>query len=358
MHKYLTKILILSLLMILKLSAQTEYELSMKLSSDSVMLGGKSILTLQLKYRELEDYTVIEPRFENFSIKEISDDEYKNENGEWINELKYELSAQKQGLFELEPQKADIEFLKAGYKNFDNRHKYLQKLTLDSNSLVIKVSALPEGISVIGIYELNVSVDKKEINTGEPVRFKVSMKGKGNLQNLDGLNLKIPNVTIYEKKSVAQMGFYEKNFEIVADDNFRIPSLSLKYFNQNSKRVEIVASEPLNVVVKNTKSKNKKEEKLTMMEKTIYFLSGVVVALLLVYVYKFLKNLKTYNSRPMLIKELQKAKTKEILLKRVAPYIMRDKSLDRLIYRLEDVDASEFKVIKKEIIKKIVQYIP
>jgi len=58
----------------------------------------------------------------------------------------------------------------------------------------------------------------------------------------------------------------------------------------------------------------------------------------------------------MFIKVLKKCKTKEELLAKVAPYLGRDRGLDRLIFRLEGVDESGFKGLRKEIVKSFGQH--
>ena len=52
----------------------------------------------------------------------------------------------------------------------------------------------------------------------------------------------------------------------------------------------------------------------------------------------------------MFLKVLKKCKTKEELLAKVAPYLGKDRGLDRLIFRLEGFDKSDFKGLRKEII--------
>lgn len=49
----------------------------------------------------------------------------------------------------------------------------------------------------------------------------------------------------------------------------------------------------------------------------------------------------------MFIKALKACKNKEDLLKKVAPYIGKDRELTRLIYRLEGCDSGEFRRVRK-----------
>jgi len=64
-----------------------------------------------------------------------------------------------------------------------------------------------------------------------------------------------------------------------------------------------------------------------------------------------LHTLRYIDKKRMFIKALKAYKSKEDLLKKVAPYIGKDRGLTRLIYRLEGCDSGAFKKVKKEIIK-------
>ena len=356
MLKNCIKIIVLALWLTLGLRAEyvePEYRLAMKLSEKSILLGDSAILSLELHYRGLEDYTILEPVIEGMSVEEISDDEKQLPNGMWIDIIKYKLTPQKNTSFKIAPQIAKIEFLNADYKGFNDKYKYLQKRNVSSNSLDLEVVALPKGVKVIGVYSLQTRVNVKNIKSGEPVKYTVEMLGKGNLQNLDDLELKIDGVAIYEKGSRQTESMFVKNFELVSDKSFVIPALTLEYFNKQTKKITQLNAKAYEIIVDGKKLPLKVKKGLSMWEKSAYFVSGIFVVLFVLMVLKVYRSKKQRKKEPKLIKELQKTNDASLFLKKVVPFLDRDKSLDSLIYKLETMKPKEFKKLKNEIIKKL-----
>lgn len=88
-----------------------------------------------------------------------------------------------------------------------------------------------------------------------------------------------------------------------------------------------------------------------MWEKIVYFLSGMVLVILLLIFVKIYKD--TTKPEVNRLKELQKISNAKDFLRKVIPYLDRDKRLNSLIYKLESVEPKEFKKLKKEIITKL-----
>jgi len=81
----------------------------------------------------------------------------------------------------------------------------------------------------------------------------------------------------------------------------------------------------------------------------VAFLFGILA--LILYALWALSKLAYLDEKKYFIKQLKRCKTKEALLKKVAPYIQKNRPLSRLIYQLEESDAKRFKGLKKEILK-------
>lgn len=133
----------------------------------------------------------------------------------------------------------------------------------------------------------------------------------------------------------------------------------VKTINSKSFNIEVVKNS--NLLNSNSQLQKKAEElevvkiveKSSFIDKIIYFCLGIIVTLVLVYIYiSFLKKKKTnqeYNTP--LIKKVKKSQNKEDLIKVLAAYLNKDKNLDNLIFTLEK--SNDFLIIKKEIIKTI-----
>lgn len=320
----------------------SDYKLSMDISKKTPMVGENLTLHVKLVYKDLQDYTVFTPHFNDFTLKELSDKEYENDKGEWVEELTYEIMPQKIGTFVLHPAKAAIELSIPKHK----------KRNIYSNALALLVRAIPNNLSVIGSYELNASVNTTHIYKNQPVKFTLSLLGSGNINNFNDIKIEVPGATVYEKSTKSTN---QKSFDIICDKNFIIPSVSLQYFDVKEQRVKEISTQAFTISVEDYVSENTitKEEELPMMEKTVYFISGMLAALFLVYMYTILRNIKTTDKEKRIKKELQRIETKEEFLKKIVPYLGKDKRLNRLIYALENVENSEFRKLKKEIIAYI-----
>ncbi|WP_457748615.1 BatD family protein [Sulfurimonas sp.] len=323
-----------------------DYKLSMSISNKSLMVGEKLSLHVRLVYKDLQDYEVISPLFAGFTLHEISDKEYKNNKGEWVEELEYEIMPQKSGTFVLHPVKADIELVFPKYKR---RHIY-------SNALKLVVSPIPQNLSVVGTYKLSASVNSKIVNQNQAVKYTLRLQGSGNVNNFDEFHISIPHAGVYERNTthVHKNGkdIYEKNFAIVSDVNFTIPSVGLQYFDIQEQKIKNLQTQSFTIGVENSvyTKKTIQKEKMTMMEKILYFILGGITMLFVVYIYTMFKNTTIPNKQKELKKELQKIQNKELFFKKVVPFLGKNKTLNRLIYTLENIDNSEFKNIKKEII--------
>jgi len=324
-----------------------DYKLSMDIENKTPMVGEKLLLHVRLVFKDLEDYNIETPHFDDFLLQELSDKEYENNKGEWVEEITYEIVAQKNGSFVFGPAKATIELSVPKHK----------KRTIYSNALMLTVKEIPENLEIIGSYELHASVNTGVVHKNEPVTFSLSLQGRGNINNFDDVNISIASATVYEKSTKklrqGEQEIYQKSFEIVSDKNFTIPSVSLTYFDTKEQRAKEIKTEAFVIHVEDALPDKitKKEENVTMMEKAVYFLAGIVVTLFLLYMYTVVKNTKRPNKQKEIKKELQSIQNKEKFLKKVVPYLGKDKSLDRLIYALENVEKSEFKQLKKEIIR-------
>jgi hypothetical protein len=317
------------------------YHFNMQVDNPHPLLGEKTILSLHFSYDNLEEYEIEEPHFEHFSIKPIEDKEYQDEKDTWHVLLRYELIAQKVGTFTLSPLNVHIEIIPLEYQHVYNKNKYLQKQDIQTNPLTINVEPLPHSLKIIGDYTLLTSVDKEHALAGEPIVFNVHLKGEGNLDNLDFLTLDIPDVMVYP----THVNTYEKKFTLIASHNFTIPPIQLKYVNQKTKEVSLLSSDAFFITI--ASPKNTKQSYTYFW---IYHCMGLYF-LLLSYTYMLFKELAYINKKAYFRKQLKQTKDKEELLNKVAPYMSKNKQLTRLIYKLEEVEVSKFKALKKEILR-------
>jgi len=340
MPRFLTSVM---LLLVLGSQLCYGYTFSMSCDKTALMVGQKAELTLTLRYNNLEDYSIDEPKFENFSTTLLEDTETQDANHTWLVTQRYALTPQKAGTFTLTSPTAHLESIAPKYQERYNRNKYLVKTDIQAKSLTLNIAPLPQGLKVTGTYTLTIEVDKQKVKAGEPVHFTLHLKGEGNIADLSFFTLGIPHTTVYETSTSTN----KKEFDIVSDHNYTIPSLSLQYYNQSTQSVELLSSQAFGIEVITAPTPEKSKTKVKVLSILLLIFAG-----LLYYLYRLFNSLAHLDKKATFIKSLKKCKTKEELLVKVAPYLGRDRGLDRLIFRLEGVENSGFKALKKEILKQ------
>ena len=309
------------------------------------MVGQKAELTLTLRYSNLEDYSIDEPKFENFSTTLLKETETQDSNNTWLVTQRYALTPQKAGTFTLTSPTAHLESIAPQYQERYNRNKYLVKTNLQAKPCTLSISPLPQGLKVTGDYTLTTEVDKQKVKAGEPVHFTLHLKGEGNIADLSFFTLAIPHTTVYETSTSAN----KKEFDILSDHNYTIPSLSLQYYNQSTQSAELLSSQAFGIEVTTAPTPQKSKAKVLSLLLLIF-------AGLLYYLYRLFNSLAHLDKKATFIKVLKKCKTKEELLAKVSPYLGKDRGLDRLIFRLDEVKDGGFLRVKREILKGFSQH--
>jgi len=342
-----------------------DFDLQMSLEKKAVYLGEELTLKVTFTYKDVEDYTILPPEFSEISVQELNSKEWKKEDGRWVEELTYSLKPHKEGNLILAPLKARLEVLKEGYKNLNNKSRYTQKISVYSNALNLEVKPLAEDLSLVGEYSLTASVNKQKVNMGEAVILTLMIEGEGNLDNLDALTLQIPDATIYTKESKKddEKRLHTKTFELICEHNFTIPAFTLPYFHTKTRTPKILRTHAFDINVINglrlpqekgsddKEIQNKTEkETISMSEKLLFFLIGSLSTLVLIAAYTIWKKRTQTVRHPSWFKAIQESTSQDSLFKKMVPHLGKDKTLDRLIYRLEGENVSDFKKLKKEII--------
>jgi len=349
----------------------SDYDLQMQIDKHKSHLGERLVLKVIFSYkdRKLEDYEIIKPKLDNFRLQHKSEKTWKKQNGEYIEVVEYYLFSKKEGFFILPASKIEVILKKQG-NGF--RRTHIEKSTLYSNTLEVDVLGLPKNVSVVGEYKMSTTINKQKVKKGEAIKLQLILEGEGNINNLESFIFEIPNATVYSKND--SNNTLHKSFEIISDENYKIPSLNLRYFDTNKQRLVELKSPSYKIQVGDVKNMQKndkvskakkqtdrltkieektKQEDTTVAEKTIYFFTGALITLLLIYLYSKIISLNVYTKRSKLYTDLKKVHIQEDFFKKLVPFIGKDKDLDRMIYKLEKEDKKTFKKLKYGVLKLI-----
>lgn len=360
------------------------YDLKISVDKRNVYVGEAIEFTLKFKYKkDLEivslDYT--KPQFENFWVKELKPQESQNNYTQYVEqEIKYLLFPQKAGKVELDPLKIGVTTLKSQYGG----GFYLSSPTVTtpvySNKLELNVKSLPEDINLIGDFTIKSTIDKTVIDQGDAVSYKLYIEGRGNIDDLDEVEINIPNTTIYDNPSKKEYnikgnvygGKYSKIYSIVGKKDFTIPGIEVKYFDKKTATVKTIRTKKYDIKVNITLTKEKKLEvahtpkqtisnqiqkvnivKITDNEKLLYFIVGFSMGIVILGSFVLWRKRDKQKNEIPLLKNIKKAKTPAELFKILLVYINIDEELDKIIYKLEKLSLAEYKKEKTNILKVI-----
>ena len=337
------------------ISAPQGYYLQSTLSKKSLYLGEKVDFYLALHYKDAEDYEIFSPHFSGIQVEELESQEFTDTKGLQVEQIHYILTPQKEGIFSLQKLQADVEIIRGAYKNLNNKSKFTKKFTLSANTLKLEVKKLPHNVSAIGNYTLSTKVDRKNISKGELVTLAIMLQGEGNIPNLNAIDISIPKATTYLRYTTksSREKLQTKVYEIVSDQSYIIPSLHLSYFDKKDSLVHTTSSNAITIEVNTTKKLPIKNDTRVAV-KVFYFILGACSVLLFFYLYKKLSFTKK-EQNPLLSK-IKASSSKEALYKIMVIYIGREKEVDRVISQLEEEENSNFKQVKKELVKIVKNY--
>ncbi|WP_072681671.1 BatD family protein [Arcobacter sp. LA11] len=362
-------------------TTSSKFDLSLKPSKTSLYVGEDLLVKLVFKYRrglQITNLGFEQPHFENFWYKKITNGNRRyEENGFIVQELEFLLFPQKSGELTIDSLRVDVQLVdtNSSSNTFGFFSAIPKVVKVYSNELKLNVKELPKDINLIGEFDIETNINKTKVKQGESISFKVDINGVGNFDDIQDIKLNIDEATIYDNKpeiktkysSKGYEGTYSKVYSIVPNKSIEIPSISFKYFNKKDKKIVEKKTKSYKIEVEDFKEKKvvlekaekeietKKEviikKESSFQEKLTFFILGIIVTLLIIGLYSYVKILKSKkrNDDIPLIKLVKKTSTKQELMKLLIPYIKSNTILDELIYQCES--EKDFKILKKEIIE-------
>lgn len=353
------------------------FDLTIKTNKDRFYVGENFILTITFKHKkdiQIVGLSLNKPNFDNFWYKQIDGTTRYEEKDFEVIELKFLMSALKEGHFSIEPMLLQVQVIDNSFKSFFSSTK---DINVYSNELNFDVKNLPKNIKLVGNFEIESTVDKANIKEGEAVSYKIKISGKGNFDDIPDIKFALDDVTIYENKPEINsfiseneyQGSYEKVFSIVANKSFTVPSITFEYFDKEKEKIITKSTKSFDINVE--KNSDKKEiflekiednkilenkeviiERISSKDKVIFFIFGMVFTILIFSIYLYInryKNIKKEKITP-LNKKVKNSQSKVELIKILVPYFKVNSKLDELIFSLEK-DENDFKTLKNEIQK-------
>ena len=348
-------------------SKQKDFILSLKSDKKEVYIGEPFELTLLFKQKKalsVVDSNFVGPNLQGFWMQGEPQQEQYNEGEYTVTKLRYKMAAQRDANLSISP--AEIKIATRSHARdvwgaFSPRVKWK---TYRSNGLTIDVKPLPQGVDLVGKFEISVSVDKNEINANEAVNLHVEVKGEGNLEDISSLKPFISGVSVFEEKASVSDGKLSQKIAFVADDDFVIPSLELRYFDLDSKEIKTVSTQEISIKVNNTSPQEKmvvkkeRSEETQKKDKAVVTVQTSSIALFGAFVIGFLTAFTLFYFKPWNLRQQKNSfslNDEKMLLVKLLPF-KDDQEVVELVKLLEEnIYANQKHSIDKKRLKEIVK---
>lgn len=345
-----------------------DFVFDVEVDKTNVYMSEPIKLTYHFKHRidlDIAEANFNPPSYEGFWTKSAPKEPNKIEGDYNTYEMTYILFPQKNGSLKINPARMSVGLVKPNVRSYFNFERITWK-TLYTKEIPIEVKPLPKDAQVYGVFDFEVHVDKKETKANEPVNFTVSIKGEGNVDDIENFVLNINEAVVYAdkpiKKTVLQSGRVEgefsQKFAIVSNRNYQIPSLTFTYFDKNKKESVTKTTAPIDISVEGsmlmepkTAILEKADSEITEQNKpniipqtkkpwlilALTLLSGLIGGFLLGVFVSRSNSVK--NSKKVALpieKRIKSTKNDKELLSVLMPYINKTKKLDIVIKQLEE----------------------
>jgi len=250
--------------------ATKNFALEMTLNKPKLYVGESAILTVYFKQRTKVDVVQVEytpPKLKEFFFKQLGEGKTYKEGIFTIQELNYLVTPKVEGRLTLDPARAKVaqrsrEKQEGGwYADVPKWHQ------LSSPTLTLNVVAPLEEHDVMGIYRLKEEIDQTHVKANQPVGLTIALTGEGVLDDYEGINFNIPNVTLYAddanhtNRVVGKVlqSHYEQHFVFISEHSFTIPSKTIRVYNPQSNEVTLLKTKTYQIEIEGSPSSLKSD---------------------------------------------------------------------------------------------------
>ena len=383
--------------------------LTLRLYKTRAKVGEPIEMEVTLRYpsgRNIVQTELEKPQFENVWIKQVGRPVREVKEDEVVETYRYLIFPQKAGSFRLGPLTAKIArrvrvkppisdpFFDAD-DFFNDFFARLEWKRVASNTIDLQVDPLPGGVELYGDFTIRADVDKREVKAGKPVELTVTVEGEGNVEDVPKFDLDIPGAVVYSDDPTVKEwvhggkygGRFMQKITIVADRDFTIPSLSLRYYDPKEEKVVEKRTAPIEVKVtggshstvastkssgpkvSNAPSSPSKEESSAATSESdgkapsswlaaLWILTGIVLGAggLLLW-QRLSEKLRTRSARGVpTADKIRKARSDRELFDLLLPYAKEDEEIETALQKLEaNLYRGEKNSVDRELMAEIVE---
>ncbi len=344
-------------------SKNDDFTLTLFLSKNEVFVGESFELVLMLKQKKsakIVDSQFIRPDLKGFWVK----GEPKQERGEdkdfVVTKVTYYLAAQRVGVLDISAAQMKIAARKKVKNFFGGFFPEVKWKNYFSNDLSIKSKPLPAGVSLVGDFKIEATVDKTIANANEAVNVSIQIHGDGNLEDVKTFKPYIDGVSIFDEKIVVEKNKLSQKIAFVGDRSYLVEPFSIKYLDIKTNEIKTISTSPINIEIKNAKVQKeltiKREDNETIVvPKQVQVVNGLdklwlipafVLGVILATLIMFLKSLNLFDR-----KKKFNIKDHKVLLVKLMPY----KENEDVKEVLEILESNLYSKVEEKIDKKLLK---
>ena len=347
-------------------SKDKDFILRLESSKNDVLVGESFEVSLIFKQKRGSRAVGSEfssPEFKGFWIKNESAPTNYVDGVYNVSKVVYTLSAQRQGALEVPNAKMRIAFRVKARDSWGAFIPQVKWKTYFSNNLKINVKALPQNVKFVGDFKIKASVDNTQINANEAVNLSLEVTGTGNLEDMTTFKPSMENANVFDEKIKQEKNKITQKMAFVANDDFIIPSFSIKYLDLKTKQIKTISTKEIKIKVKNAK-----KEKLVVVKNDIPLsitnnnesLTLSKMIMIEIFIVGFILGMLVMYFKPWKFNKIDKKikisiKDEKLLLMKLLPY-KEDKEVNNILEILENnLYSSEKKEIDKKVLKDILK---
>ncbi|MEA2047238.1 MAG: BatD family protein [Campylobacterota bacterium] len=253
------------------------FSIEMKSTKTKVMVGESFMVTVYFSLKNgvrlSQDVQYTKPEFPGFSAVDIEEKHAYMKDNYQVQEIRYMLTAQKEGNFTSIPAQVRVGLPDRGRRDIFGMTFGTKWAQASSNSFEIEVLPQLQESDLVGEFSLQESVDTLEVKANKPVNLTVTIEGRGNLETFEFPKYEIDGVTVYSDEAKIQTNVvdgelhssYRKSFAFISDRDFTIPpqkfsmlrgdGTGLKELHVNSYDIKIKAAKGIATTPKSEDTK-------------------------------------------------------------------------------------------------------
>jgi hypothetical protein len=227
--------------------------IALKSSKTDLYVGEPFALEVTLKKGGLHKKIIAQfmtPEMEHIWIKSASEVINTQEEKASVQKRRYLLVPQQAGEFHIYPAEVKIAYDENRDDGWGNLKTTRSWQSHYSNAIELYVKALPEGVTAVGDFTIEMKTETNEVEANRPLIAAITIQGRGNFEDISLPKHAVDGVDVFAEEpileKIAENGEerWRQRLSFVSSHDYTIPSITFEYFDlqaQRSKRVETKA---------------------------------------------------------------------------------------------------------------------